>query len=270
MPLFTTDHWETGIAEVQPHDVLVRGHRVTELIGHTTYAEMMYLVLTGRKATSGQARVLDGLMISIMDHGISPSTTVTRMLASYGVPIQVGIAAGVLTFGDIHGGAGQQLAYQLRDVIGKVAARGEVTEESIRAAAHDLVAESRRLRRPLEGFGHPQHDGDPRTQVLMELARAEGVYGSYCHLLACLEDELQAATGRSLPANIDGAAAALLLDLGLDPQFARLMLIAPRTVGLAAHYAEELEQGGAWRYVPTDQVTYTGATSTSDPSPSEA
>lgn len=258
MALFTTDHWETNIAKVEANDVIVRGERVTELIGHISYAEMMYLVLTGRRATPGQARVLDGLMVSVMDHGISPSTTVTRMLASYGVPIQVGVAAGILTFGDIHGGAGQQLAYQLQGVVEQIASQGEVDEKSIREAARALVSESRRLRRPLEGFGHPQHDADPRTQILLQLARDEGVYGSYCTLLTCLEEELREATGRAIAANIDGAAAVLLLDLGLSPQLARLMLIAPRTVGLAAHYAEELEQGGAWRFVPGDQVTYTG------------
>ena len=264
MALFTTDHWETSIAKVEPNDVIVRGERVTELIGHTSYAEMMYLVLTGRHATPGQARVLDGLMISIMDHGISPSTTVTRMLASYGVPIQVGIAAGVMTFGDVHGGAGQQLAYHLRDVVQQIALQGNVDEEHLREAARDLVAESRRLRQPLEGFGHPQHDADPRTQILLQLARDEGVHGPYCTLLTYLEEEIKAATGRTISANIDGAAAALLLDLGLDPQFARLMLIAPRTVGLAAHFAEELDQGGAWRFVPGDQVQYTGTSPAND------
>ncbi|WP_432975319.1 citryl-CoA lyase [Dactylosporangium sp. CA-233914] len=258
MPLFTTDHWDTKIAKVEADDVIVRGERVTDLIGRMSYAEMMYLVLTGRRATPGQARVLDGLMVSVMDHGISPSTTVTRMLASYGVPIQVGVAAGVLTFGDIHGGAGQQLAYQLHGIVEQIAAQGEVDEQHIREAARELVAESRRLRRPLEGFGHPQHGADPRTQILLKLARDQGVYGSYCTFLTCLEEELRTATGRPIAANIDGAAAVLLLDLGLAPQFARLMLIAPRTVGLAAHYAEELEQGGAWRFVPGDQVQYTG------------
>lgn len=43
-------------------------------------------------------------MVSVMEHGISPTTTVTRMMASYGNPIQVGIAAGMLTAGDHHGG----------------------------------------------------------------------------------------------------------------------------------------------------------------------
>ncbi|MDN8943652.1 citrate/2-methylcitrate synthase, partial [Staphylococcus aureus] len=74
-------------------------------------------MLTGRHATAAQARVLDAIFVSIAEHGISPSSTVTRALASYGVPIQVGIAAGQLTVGDHHGGAGELFALQLRELV---------------------------------------------------------------------------------------------------------------------------------------------------------
>lgn len=250
--------WETGIAKVERDDVIVRGHRLTELIGTTSYAEMMFLVLTGNRATTGQARVLDAILVSVMDHGISPSSTVTRMLASYGVPIQAGIAAGVLTFGDIHGGAGQELAHTLHTVVQKVAADGEVTDEALAIAAKEMVANSRARRIPLDGFGHPQHGSDPRTPILMKLAREVGVYSHHCALIDHLEHELSNAVGRAVPANIDGASAALLLDLGFTWEAARIFVVAPRTVGLAAHYLEEKEQGNTWRHVPSAQVSYTG------------
>lgn len=258
MALSTTNQWKTAIAKVERDDIIVRGERVTELIGTVSYAEMMYLIVTGSRPTPGQVRVLDALMISVMDHGISPSTLVTRMMASYGVPLQVGIAAGVMTFGDIHGGAGQELAKTLGAVVSEVAEKGEVNDVTLREAAREMVARSRAERRPLDGFGHPQHGADPRTPILMQLARTEGVFGPHCALLQFLEEELQAATGRSIPANIDGAAAVLLLDLGFGWEFARLMLVAPRTVGLAAHFNEEIAQGNTWRYAPADQVEYIG------------
>jgi citrate synthase len=193
-----------------------------------------------------------------MEHGISPSSTVTRLLSSYGVPIQAGIAGGVLTFGDIHGGAGQQLARTLHAVVEEIAANGEVTDEAIRRAAQEMVADSRARRVPLDGFGHPQHGSDPRTPILMELAKKVGVYSHHCSLIEHLERELAQAVGRGVPANIDGASAALLLDLGFTWEAARIFVIAPRTVGLAAHYLEEKEQGNTWRHVPSEQVSYTG------------
>jgi len=255
-----TNTWETGIAKVERDDVIVRGHRLTGLIGKTSYAEMMFLILTGQRATEGQAKVLDAILVSVMDHGISPSSTVTRMLASYGVPLQAGVAAGVLTFGDIHGGAGQELAHTLHSAIARIAAEGELTDDAIQKAAREMVADSRARRAPLDGFGHPQHGADPRTPILFDLAKAVGVHSHHSMLVEHLENELSEAVGRPVPANIDGASAALLLDMGFTWEAARIFVIAPRTVGLAAHYLEEKEQGNTWRHVPASQVTYTGST----------
>jgi citrate synthase len=253
-----TNSWETAIAKIEPDDVIIRGERMSELIGNVSFAEMMYLVLAGKRASRGQARVLEAMLVSVMDHSVAPSSTVARLLASYGVPIQAAIAGGALTFGDIQGGAGQQLARSLEAVVQRVAAEGPVTDEALKSAAKDMVADSRARRSPLEGFGHPQHDPDFRTPILLKLAKEEGVFSDHCVLLSHVEDELAAAVGRRIGANIDGASAAILLDLGLKPDVARMLIITPRTVGLAAHYLEEIEQGNTWRHVPESQIAYTG------------
>jgi citrate synthase len=258
MANFTTDRWETSIAEVRDDDVLIRGELLTSLIADWGFVEVGYLVLTGRRPTPGQVRVLEGLMVSIIEHGISPSTTVARMMASYGVPIQVGIAAGQLTVGDYHGGANQQAAIRLQEVVASIEATGEARVQAIHEAAASFVREHREAREPIEGFGHPQHGADPRVPVLLGLAKKHGVYGDHCLLLERIEVELAAAVGKPLPANIDGASAALLLDLGLDPRLARPLLMAPRVLSLGTHFVEEMDQGGKWRHVPNSQVTYTG------------
>jgi citrate synthase len=139
-----------------------------------------------------------------------------------------------------------------------VGSEGEVTDETLRQAAKETVADARARRAPLDGFGHPQHNPDFRTPILLDLAKKEGVYSHHCALLTHLEDELAEAIGRRVGANIDGASAAILLDLGLKPDVARVLIVTPRTVGLAAHYLEEIEQGNTWRHVPVDQISYTG------------
>ena len=258
MPRATTDDWETAIAEVHHDDVNIRGAWLTGLIAKASFAEVAYLVLTGARATPGQVRVLDALFISSVDHGISPSSTVTRELASYGVPIQVGIAAGQLTCGDHHGGAGEQFAYELKKLAATCAGI-EPIETALRDAATGLVHEARSTKSPVHGFGHPQHGKDPRVSVLREIAEQHGVAGVYCKALDAVEDALADAVGRRIHANIDGISAALLLDLGLDPRTARPLLLAPRVIGLAAHFIEEIDQGNVWRHVPSEQVRYTGA-----------
>lgn len=255
----TTDDWSTGIAEVRDDDVLIRGELLTTMIGQRSFGELAYLIVGGRWPTKGQAHVLEAIMVSVMEHGISPTTTVTRMMASYGNPIQVGIAAGLLTVGDHHGGAGEQIARWLREAVGGVEDTGSGRAEEIRAVARSFVADRRAAREPIEGFGHPHHDVDPRAPLLLAIAREHGVYGDHCLLLESIEAELAAVVGRRIATNIDGVSAALLSDLDLDPRLARPLLMTPRTMSLAAHFIEEQDQGNKWRHVPGSQVTYTGA-----------
>lgn len=255
----TTDDWSTDIAEVQGDDVLIRGHLLTTMIGKRSFGELAYLLVSGRWPTEGQAHVLEAIMVSVMEHGISPTTTVTRMMASYGNPIQVGVAAGLLTVGDHHGGAGEQIAGWLREAIAGIDSTGSDRAEQICAKAREFVAERRAAREPIEGFGHPHHDVDPRAPLLMNIAREHGVYGDHCLLLESIETELASAVGRRIAINIDGVSAALLSDLDLDPRLARPILMTPRAMSLAAHFIEEQDQGNKWRHVPGEQVKYTGA-----------
>lgn len=254
----TTDDWSTGIAEVRDDDVLVRGNLLTSMIGKRSFGELAYLLIGGQWPTEGQAHVLEAIMVSVMEHGISPTTTVTRMMASYGNPIQVGIAAGLLTIGDHHGGAGEQIAGWLREAVTSIQSTGSDRAEEIRTKARSIVADRRAAREPIEGFGHPHHDVDPRAPLLLDIAREHGIYGDHCLLLESIETELEAAVGRRIATNIDGVSAALLSDLGLDPRLARPILMTPRTLSLAAHFIEEQDQGQKWRHVPGSQVKYTG------------
>lgn len=255
----TTDDWSTGIAEVRDDDVVIRGHLLTTLIGQRSFGELAFLLVGGRLPTEGQAHVLEAIMVSVMEHGISPTTTVTRMMASYGNPIQVGIAAGLLTVGDHHGGAGEQIAGWLREAVASIESTGSDRAERIDEKARSIVAGKRAAREPIEGFGHPHHSVDPRVPVLLRISKEKGVYGDHCAMLESIETELEAALGRRIAINIDGVSAALLSDLGLDPRLARPLLMTPRTLSLAAHFIEEQDQGNKWRHVPGSQVTYTGA-----------
>jgi citrate synthase len=133
---------------------------------------------------------------------------------------------------------------------------------ALRAAASVAVAERRRAGERLDGFGHPQHDADPRVSILLDIAREAGVFGDHCALLLHVEDALAEASGRRIAANIDGVCAALVLDLGLDPQLARVCVLAARVVGLGTHCVEELVQGNRWRHVDSSSVSYVGPTPT--------
>lgn len=253
--------WTTAIAEVQNEDVIVRGYALSELVGKVTYIDSVFLVLTGELPTAARRQMLDAIFVTLIEHGISPSTIITRMLASCGTPSQAAIAGGVLSIADWHGGSGEQLAQVLAETAEGVTDTDIANDAvgALRPRAAALVADYRARKERFEGFGHPQHkDGDPRAALLFDLADELGVTGRHVILVRLLDEEIERALGRRLAVNVTGALAALLLDLGFPWTAVRGMVIAPRTVGLLAHVVEELEQGGKWRHAAADDVAYVG------------
>ncbi len=244
--------WTTAIAQVSADDVVVRGHRLSDLVGSTTYAEMAFLLLRGSLPTPSEREMLDAVLVSLADHGISPTTIVARTLASCGTPIQASIAGGVLTIADWHGGSGEEVGRLLVDIVA-----GDDAEQACRT----LVAARLAARIQIPGFGHPQHtDGDPRARQLLGLAARLGVAGRHIAALDLLGQALADATGRQplRIANVTGALAGILLDLGFPWASIRGVVIAARALGLTAHVVEELEQGNRWRHVAGEDVHYTG------------
>lgn len=250
--------WETKISAVHGGDrdeITVRGHSLAGLIGKIDFGEMTYLVLSGRLPTKGQAAVLNALLVAAVEHGISPPSMVSRCFASYGTSIQAAIGGGVLSFGDKMGGAGEELARLMVESLGAAGVPVDPGEDDLAVQVKRLVAQFRQSRRRLPGFGIPLHKRDPRSPALMEIARREGVFGTYCRFVTGIERELETSTGKPIPLNLDGAGAALVLDLGLPWQLTRMFIITPRTVSMAAHYIEETEQDTQWRHVREDQVS---------------
>lgn len=247
--------WETSIAEVGTDSVTVRGYDLDELIGNVTFTDMAFLVLVGRLPDPRETKMLDALLVSVTEHGISPSTIIVRMLASCGTPLQAGIAGAALSIADWHGGAGEQLAQFLSEA---VSSAGD-DEGALRESLAGSVAEYRRDGRRLEGFGHPQHpEGDPRACRLLGMQRDLGLNTSHTRALELIAVELEQSLGRQMKPNVNGALASITLDLGLPWRSIRGLVVAPRTFGLTAHFLEELEQGGRWRHASAEKVRYTG------------
>lgn len=247
--------WRTAIGHVEPDRIVVRGYDLNDLIRHITFAEMIYLVLKGDLPTSAQARMIDALLVSVVEHGISPSSTIARFLSACGVPIQVSVAGGLLSFGDIHGGAGQAFARLLQDEVTAM----RVSRRSVTEVAAAIVKDHRDRGDLIPGFGHPQHpSGDPRVPRLLEIADETGTSGEHVALARAIEEALASSVGRRIPMNVDGAIGAILSDLGFDWRLARVFMIVPRAAGLAAHALEEIDREGGWRQIPLTAVTYDG------------
>lgn len=244
--------WRSAISEFTPNGVSVRGYDVlNELTGKIDFGTMVFLLLTGELPKGNESKMINAVFVAVADHGISPSSTVTRFIQAAGVPIQASVAAGVMMFGDIHGGAGQEFAHNVQDLVKEAKAAGQSFDEVAKAY---VLAHKR-----IDGFGHPQHpEGDPRTKVLFGLAEEYGCAGDHIAMTRALEAALAVRAKRPIPANIDSAIGAIASDLGLDWRLARALLVIPRTAGLFAHAHEEMTREPGWRQVPMDQIEYDG------------
>lgn len=246
--------WRTGIAEVVSTDteeeVLIRGRKLSELIGSLSFAEAMFLLLTGREPTKAQARVLDALLVASMEHGIAPPSMIARCYASYGTSIQAAMAGGIMAFGDTMGGAGEQLAKMLSEEVATL--DGDTSDAALQRLAKEIVARGGRI----PGYGIPLHGADPRSPKMLAIAREEGCFGPYGRLTELIEQEIERVRGKAVPLNLDGVGAAVILDLGFPWQLTRMFLITPRSVSFAAHYYEEQQQGTKWRHLGAEDITY--------------
>jgi citrate synthase len=251
----TRNQWRTGIAYGDRHAVVLRGYDLQELVGQISFAEAFLLLATGELPPPGHARLLDAMMVSVLDHGIVPSSIVTRYLASAGTPLQTAVAGGVMAFGDTYGGACEQLGEQLARHVPAVRDGRETIEE----AAQAIVAHFRADGRKVPGYGHALHpEGDPRVPRLYSIADLNGVRGEHSALALVVEAELARSKGKRLPMNQDGALAALGLDMGFEWRLLRALAFMPRSAGLAVHAVEEMTREAGWRHVPDEEITYDG------------
>src|SRR3954464_13596532 len=100
--------WKTAIVDAGPTHIRVRGHDVLELMRQSTFTDLIYLLHHTRLPTPAERRLIDAILIGVADHGAgAPSCAAARLAASGNRQSpDSAIAAGVLTIGDEHGGAG--------------------------------------------------------------------------------------------------------------------------------------------------------------------
>lgn len=223
----------------------IRNTPLSELVGHTSFAYALYYMITGTKPSSAQEQMLDAILVASMDHGLSPASGfVPRVVASTGNTLVHSIAAGILALGPYHGLAISEAA----ETIQQVHAHGI---ESL----NDSHFTSRKR---IKGLGHPHYKhSDPRADQLFQLAREQGIGHEYQETLLHIQQAVFQQLDKHLVINIDGAIAAILLDLGFPPQAGNGLFAVARTGGMVAHVLEEQQKEKPVRRIDESNVTFT-------------
>ena len=242
-------HWKTAITKISPNEVRLRGYRIDELMGRITFSHGIWLAITGNLPSPALAKLLDAVLLSSIDHGATPPSALAAITAaSTGAPINAAIASGVLAINEYHGGAIEKCMRMLQGGLARQRAEGLTAEQ----AAAQIVADATAAKERLSGFGHRIHSDDPRTPRLFDLAREAGVDTAAVDLILAIALEFRQ-SGKPLPVNVDGAIAAILVGLGIDPRLGNAFFIMARVPGMVAHIQEEWQRQRPMRAVhPTD------------------
>jgi citrate synthase len=240
------DDWaRTWIGGSTPDRITVAGRDLPgEIMGRLTLTELTYLLVTRRDPTDAQCRMLDAVLVSLADHGLTPSALAARLTYT-GAPeaIQGAIAAGLLGAGSVFLGPTGDTAEFLSDALRSRGADATTDDATLSEIAREAVDARRAAKLRVPGLGHPVHkETDPRTPRVYELAAAEGVLGPHLRLLRLVADVHEERTGKHLPINGAGAGGAALVDIGVPPGAVRGVVLIARTAGLIAHLVEEAER----------------------------
>jgi citrate synthase len=221
--------FSTSVGTSDADSITVMGRDLaSELMGEVTLTELAFLVVQRRMPSAEETRLFDAVLVSLADHGLTPTVLAAR-LTHTGAPesLQGAIAAGLL-------GAGSVFLGVVEDTVRFL---DELGDDVPAGVARELEAGRR-----IPGLGHPIHKvQDPRTPRLYAIAEETGLVGTYLGRLREVAEAHRTQSGRELPINGAGVAGAALADLGFPGPLLRGFALLARTAGLLGHLAEELQ-----------------------------
>jgi citrate synthase len=219
--------------------IVVRGHDLPEeLIGKVNLGDFAFLELKGRLPTKQESTVFNAIVVTLVEHGMTPSAIAARM-TYFGAPesMQGAVAAGLLGMGDRFGGSIEHAARMLQEALQEAPPGAD-----LRLLAQGIVRSHKEKKAQIGGLGHPVHkEIDPRTPKLFALAAENGFSGRFVELIQLVAADASQTYGRHLPVNATGAIGAIASELELPWRVCRGLAVMARAIGLVAHIQEEIE-----------------------------
>src|SRR5258708_32858778 len=209
------EEWHSSITNVERNKLSTYGFPQESIIREFSYEEMVFLLLKGCRPSTIERTLLRSVIVSHVSHGITgQSTLAVRMAADTRASFLHALIAGFSTgAGAYHQGGLEATMRELIELHG-------VPEGSLEATILDRLSRGHHFM----GFGHRfNNEHDPRSHTLILISHPIGHTGSYFTLVKKVAAIIR--REKSVPMNIEAAGGALLLDIGIEPKIAHIIII---------------------------------------------
>src|SRR5688500_14401961 len=99
--------------------ITVRGYDLpNQLLGKIDLGGMAFLEITGRMPDSREAEVFNALLVTLVEHGMTPQAIASRLISICAPEaMQASVAAGLLGVGSVFAGGSEQIARVLQSAL---------------------------------------------------------------------------------------------------------------------------------------------------------
>lgn len=236
-------HFTTRVSGEHDGAHYIRQKPLAELVDSFSFSAAVFYMITGTEPSQAQEKVFNAILVASLDHGISPASGfVPRVAASTGNTLMHSMLAGLMALGPYHGGAINDAARVLL----------QVRERGLDSLDETHFSQKKRIL----GLGHPLYKhNDPRTDQLFEIARQAGIDTTHQNLIYEVQKRVHERLDKHLVINVDGAIAALLLDLGVPADAGNGLFLMSRAGGMIAHILEEFQEKPV-RRIPESDIEF--------------
>lgn len=243
-------HLIAGVASITASIARIRqGHFPIEPDPTLGHAANLIHMMTGKKPSPEEERIMDIMLILHADHGMNASTFAAMVVASTLSDIYFSVGSGIAALnGPLHGGANERVIHMLKEI-------GSIKN------VKSWYENSRKKKDKIMGFGHRVYKAyDPRARILSPLAEylvennKESL--SLFRVARSLEEVVVSTLGvkKKIFPNVDFYSGIAYHALGIPTEFFTPMFTVSRVAGWTARVMEYLENNRIFR----PRAMYTG------------
>ncbi|MFQ5780149.1 MAG: citrate/2-methylcitrate synthase [Nitrospiria bacterium] len=206
-------------------ELINKGYHIPHVIG---------LLWDKRLVSPVEAEIIKRIVMLSADHGPCVSgALVTIIAACAGIQMAQSVAAGLIMIGPRFGGA--------------VTGAGEWFRYAVdhQLSPEDFLVYMKKNVGPVPGIGHrvkSVSNPDKRVKELVGFVKSQGIPTPHLDFALSVEMLTTAKKG-TLILNVDGAMAAILVDLGFPVKSLNGFFLLSRTIGLIGHWIDQERQG---------------------------